>query len=170
MLDNETFTLKKIWQTTTLALATALLLMVALAGCAGQAGANQPAPTQSAAPESPANPLAGTSWRLLSYGTPGAEVPVVEDSTITLEFNAAGQAGGTAGCNSYGVRYDLREEALTFNEISRTMMACSREEIAQQENAFLQALESVHGFALSENRLTIWYGGDQGVLNWLKSD
>jgi len=166
MLDNEMFTLKKVWQTTTLVLATALLLLVALAGCAGQAGASQPAPAQSGSQAS----LAGTEWRLLSFGTPGAEVPVVEETTITLHFNDAGQAGGTAGCNSYGARYEVRESELAFNRLSHTMMACAQEQIAQQEKAFLQALENAHGYALAEERLTIWYDGDQGVLNWIKSD
>jgi heat shock protein HslJ len=52
--------------------------------------------------EDEGNSLVGTQWQLESFGPTAAEMPVVEGSTITLEFETAEQAVGSGGCNSYG--------------------------------------------------------------------
>lgn len=172
MSNRDNFTLMKVWKTTTLALAGLMLVMVTLAGCTAQAGANQSAatgPVESGDQAVGEDGLAGTSWRLLSYGMPGAETPVIEGSTITLEFDSEGRAGGTGGCNSYGAHYEVQDKALSFGEISRTMMACTQEDIGKQEQNYFLALETASNFVLDEGRLRIWYESGQGVLNWVKS-
>jgi heat shock protein HslJ len=124
----------------------------------------------------PISRLSNTKWRLVSFGWPGAELqaaatPVIESSTITLEFDADGQAGGFGGCNHYSVEYVVQENMLSFGEITRTLIACE-EGIGQQEKRYFQALETAGEYELAEDHLVIWYSNGQGVLyfvKWLKS-
>ena len=113
--------------------------------------------------------LVNTSWTLVSFGQPGAEVPVIEGSKVTLQFNAEGKASGSGSCNSYSAQYQVKVNLLSFGEINRTLMACEQKGIDQQEQDYLQALGSAGRFELAGDRLTIWYDNDQGVLNWVKS-
>ena len=63
----------------------------------------------------------------------------------------------------------MQEGRLSFNEINRTLMACQQEGIDQQEQNYLQALETAGNFELAGDYLTIGYDNGQGVLNWVKS-
>ena len=111
-----------------------------------------PVPTQ----ETPASPpgddnLANTEWTLESFGSMGAETPVLEGTTVTLIFESGGQAGGSGGCNSYGTDYQVQDNTLIFGEIVSTLMACTEEGITEQEQRYLTALRSA-GEALSHMR------------------
>jgi len=112
--------------------------------------------------------LAGTKWQLVSSGRPGLEKPVLAGSTITLAFDAKGQAAGSAGCNGYGAPYEVQRNRITFGKITRSLMACAQAGVDQQEQQFLQALETLVRYALFEDRLTIWYAGGNEVLNFRK--
>lgn len=112
--------------------------------------------------------LSGTKWKLVSFSEAGLETPVIEESTITLGFDSDGQAGGSGGCNSYGASYEVRENMLSLGEITHTMMACEAEGVGEQEQGYLQALETAGRFERTEDRLTIWYGDGQSTLNWQK--
>lgn len=86
------------------------------------------APGATATPTAPpgaADALAGTHWRLESFGAVGAESLVIAGSTLTLEFGVDGQAGGSAGCNSFGGKYQVRGDTLAFSEIVSTLRDCS---------------------------------------------
>ncbi|MGI6209626.1 MAG: META domain-containing protein [Anaerolineae bacterium] len=127
-------------------------------------------PAADATPDGEAeNPLVGTSWMLVSFGEPGAETQVIEGSTITLEFDAQGQAGGEGGCNSYSGPYEVQDSTIIFGELVRTLIACTQEGINEQEDAYLEALSAAERFELAEDSLTIWYDGEQGVLNFVPS-
>lgn len=117
------------------------------------------------------NPLAGSSWILASFEADGEETLALPDSTVTLEFQTAGQAGGSGGCNSYGGDYQVEDSTLSFGPIVSTMMACADEEIMDQEQRSLAALESATEFELlaDGNQLRIWYGNGDGVLNFVNS-
>jgi heat shock protein HslJ len=115
------------------------------------------------------DPLAGTRWTLESFGEPGAETPVLSGSELTLEFEPAGQAGGSGGCNSFGGRYEAAGEALSFAEINSTLMACEEEERMAQELQYLQALITAESFELVGDRLKIWYDGGSRVLNFTQA-
>ena len=115
------------------------------------------------------NKLVNTSWRLVSFGQPGGEASVIEGSKVTLEFNAERKASGSESCNSYSAKYQVKENLLSFGEINRTLKACEQEGIDQQEQNYLQALETADRFELVGDHLTIWYDNGQGVLNWVKS-
>jgi putative lipoprotein len=141
-------------------------VLLASAACTSQSG-SLPNTGDGQTPEVQRN-LANTKWKLVSFGKPGAETPVVESSTITLEFKAEGQAGGSGGCNSYGAHYEVQGNRLSFGEITSTLMACEQEGLGQQEQRYFQALETTSRFELTGDRLTVWYGDAQGVLNFVK--
>ncbi len=117
-----------------------------------------------------ASSLADTKWTLASFSQVGGELPVVNGSTITLEFNAQGQAVGSGGCNAYTAHDEVQGNMLSFSEITHTLMACQQEGIGQQEKRYFQALETTSRFESSGDRLMIWYDDGRGVLNLVRSN
>lgn len=107
--------------------------------------------------------LENTHWSLVSFGAPGAERPLVEGSTITLLL-ADGQAGGMGGCNSYGGSYEVENGSLSFDEITRTLIACADENVTEQEQRYFEALESAGSYELEGNHLRISYDDGGGLL------
>jgi heat shock protein HslJ len=142
------------------------LLLLFLAACTPQSG-SIPNTGERQSPE-PQSSLANTKWTLISFGQVNNETPVVDSSTVTLEFDAQGQAVGSGGCNPYSAHYEVQGNMLAFGEITHTLMACESEGIGQQEQHFFQSLETAGRFELSGDPLTIWYDNGQGVLNWVK--
>jgi heat shock protein HslJ len=112
--------------------------------------------------------LEGTQWILLSLGRPGEEAPVIEATEVTLSFEAGNQAGGSAGCNTFGGDYEVTDNSLAFSQVVSTLRACAEEPLNEQEQRYLAALQSAGGFAVSEAQLTIWYDDGQGVLNFVR--
>lgn len=111
--------------------------------------------------------LENTSWQLISFGAPGAELPVVADSNVTLKFGATGEVTGFGGCNSYSGAYETQDNRLAFGEIVNTLRACLDEGITQQELQYLDALQRADRFDMVEGSLTIWYDNASGVLNFV---
>jgi heat shock protein HslJ len=152
------------------------ILVLAVAACAAATesipdtgGGPTPGPeTPVVSSEQPGagDALANTRWRLVSFGEPGAETPVVAGSTVTLEFEADGRVGGSGGCNSYGGQYQVQDGAVSFGELVSTLMACTDERLMQQEQQYLAALQSAGQFELAGRRLTIRYAGGRGALNF----
>ena len=133
-----------------------LLLIIVLTACIPQTGGE---PTQPAGVA-----LEGTRWVLESIG----DTPVVAGSEVSLQFDADNQAGGNAGCNSYGGTYVLTGSQIEFTEIVSTLMACVDETMMDQESAYLQALNSAHSVSVEGDRLTISYEG--GQLNFVRAE
>ena len=103
--------------------------------------------------------LAGTEWRLESLDGQ----PVVDGTTVTLNFGPDGQANGSGGCNGYSGSYQLSGDTLSFGQIASTLMACA-EPILAQESAFFAAMGSVSGYTLDGDQLTITYGDNQALV------
>ncbi|HLF26931.1 MAG TPA: META domain-containing protein [Anaerolineae bacterium] len=152
-------------------LLVAIVLTISACGPTGAATTPTLMPTQPPSnpqPPGDTNSLANTHWMLESFGALGAETPVVEGSSVTLEFGADGQAGGSGGCNSYGGPYQVQGDTLTFGEITSTLRACEDESIMQQEAEYFEALRSASTFELTGGNLTIFYGDGQ-ALNCISS-
>ncbi len=96
--------------------------------------------------------LDGTEWVLTSLN--GSDL--IAGSNITLGF-AEGQAGGFAGCNSYGGEYTAADGGvLTIAELAMTAMDCPTPEgIIEQENAYQQALLNAAAYRITDDRLEI---------------
>lgn len=142
------------------------MLVLALAACTPKAEAAIN-PDDGKTPENEVN-LVETKWSLVSFGDVGTEVPLIEDTAITIEFDDEGQAGGSGGCNSYGMQYKILGDEISFSEITSTLMACEFENLGEQEQRFFKALETAGRLEIKGDNLTIWYNGGQGVLNWQK--
>ena len=102
------------------------------------------------------DPLAGTSWELISEVPADVEATPEVDGmarSITLTFEAEGQAAGRGGCNSYSTTYALEGTSISFSEIVSTRMACEGGDIMQREQEFFAALSSASQFGLTDQRL-----------------
>jgi heat shock protein HslJ len=143
-----------------------LIFLSILSACTSAAAQVTTPAVEPTTPVETENPLANTRWTLISFGAPGAEIPVLEGSALTLEFEADGQAGGSGGCNSYGGEYRVQDNTLSLSQLNSTLMACADERVTQQEQAYLEALHSAGQFELTENHLTLSYNGGQGALNF----
>jgi len=113
--------------------------------------------------------LAGTEWRLVSFGSAGSEASLVAGTTVTLKFGEDGRASGSTGCNSYSGTYQVRGDVIIFGRLISTKRACLDQNANQQEQRFLSALESANRFRLSSNRLTIMSERGRNALNFVNS-
>ena len=111
--------------------------------------------------------LAGTNWRLVSLGPPGAETDIVAGTTVTANFGEDGRIGGSTGCNSYGGTYEVRGDTITIGRLVSTRRACLDQNANEQERRFLAALEAANRFRLSSNRLTVFADRGRSVLNFI---
>ena len=118
-----------------------------------------------ASPEGIPGPAGGetgmenTQWNLVSFG----ETPLIQGSAINLLL-AAGQAGGSGGCNSYGGSYKVEGTSISFSEITSTKRACTDAQVTEQEQRYFLALETASEYFVEGNQLRITYNDGQGVL------
>ncbi|MGD8856295.1 MAG: META domain-containing protein, partial [Chloroflexota bacterium] len=103
--------------------------------------------------------VADKLWVLIAYGDAGNPTVVTEGTVITAVFNSAEPTvSGSGGCNNYFTGYESTDDGgLTINgPIGGTMMFCDG--LMDQEAAYFAALETVSGWALSdEGRLELTY-------------
>jgi heat shock protein HslJ/chitodextrinase len=107
--------------------------------------------------------VADRVWVLVGYGEALNPTVVEEGTVITAVFSSVdGQVTGSAGCNNYFTGYDASDTGgITIGgPIGATMMAC--ETGMEQEAAYLDALETVSDWTLSEQgRLELSYSSGQ---------
>ncbi|MBL8165028.1 MAG: META domain-containing protein [Anaerolineae bacterium] len=106
------------------------------------------------------DPLLGTQWQLSAIGG----TPVIQDTTITLEFRYGQQVVGSGGCNSYSGGYVLLTgTGLNFDPLVSTKMACAGEGITEQESSFLSTLQTTAFYEMQGEQLTLWTAADQSM-------
>lgn len=108
--------------------------------------------------------LTGVTWKLVSYGTPGAEQDAVADVPTSLVFGDDGQVSGSMGCNSFGGEYKVDGNQITFGPLVSTLMACD-EPIMNQESAVLKIFTGSVDYKISSTTLTIT-GADGSVATF----
>jgi heat shock protein HslJ len=96
------------------------------------------------------NALAGTQWVL---STLNGNAPL-EDTQVTLNFDTEGRVAGSDGCNRFFGSCSAQGDALAFQQIAGTLMACPPERMAQSR-AFTRALGSTQTFAMADGNLTL---------------
>jgi heat shock protein HslJ len=99
--------------------------------------------------------LDGTTWTLLELSE---DQPALADTEVTLSF-AGDQLSGSAGCNNYTGSFSLGADnpfVLTTGPIAATKMACP-DPILNQENAYLNALQSAVQWGYEIGKLAIYY-------------
>jgi putative lipoprotein len=92
--------------------------------------------------------LEGVNW-VLARTIPGTEITAVFDG---------GQISGSAGCNNYFGTYvtssSRGRNTISISELGTTMMMCA-EEIAEQEQEYLAALQSATNYSIDGTTLEI---------------
>lgn len=140
--------------------ATALLLPV-LAACGSS---SLGAPSSSTSPGTPigaqpsgGGPLAGTSW-VLTAGPLSSED--LDTSGITLEF-ADTELSGSSGVNRYTGGYtSTTDGSLQIGTLASTAMAGDEAAMALEQD-YLAALQSIFGYTIAGDTLTLVGAADQ---------
>ncbi len=118
-----------------------------LAGCIGPGGLKL------------ADPLSGTRWELAQLG----EEAALSGVEVTLQFDT-GQAGGSAGCNSYGGAYEIKGHDLVFEPLHSTLMACLDEAVMAQEGNYLHALGQTSAWEFKGEQLYLYDSARQSLM------
>lgn len=111
------------------------------------------------------NPLAGTSWKLASYGPAASPQPAALDVETSLAFAAGGKLNGNFGCNSFGGDYTVKDGQIVFGSIVTTMMACDGPRMEQEAVGF-QVLKDTAGFKVEGGTLTLTSADGSAVLTF----
>ncbi|HQY91879.1 META domain-containing protein [Caldilinea sp.] len=99
--------------------------------------------------------LTGVTWVATSYNNGrGAAVSILADTEITAIFDAAGEVGGSAGCNRYFSSYTVEDALIAIQPAASTRKLCP-EPIMEQEYAYLSALPTVATFAIQGDQLEL---------------
>lgn len=98
--------------------------------------------------------LPGTRWVVTGFTLDGAGGVLPAGARLTLDFDAAGGAGGTAGCNSYFATVALTDQGISITGIGSTEMACEPE-VMDREMRFLTALGRAATVVRDGDRLTL---------------
>jgi heat shock protein HslJ len=112
--------------------------------------------------------LAGTQWRLDSFGGVGDKKPVVDGTSITIQFGSDSRASGSSGCNSYSGTYNTEGERLSFGQMISTMRACVEPKANQQEQKYMAALRAITRFTITESSLSL-SDDTEVLLNFISS-
>ena len=107
-------------------------------------------------------PLAGTSWTLLSVG--GS--PAI--GNVEVEFSEENGISGWTGCNSYDGRYSASGSSFTIEELRWTEAGCPSRELFAQESLYTDLLVDAEGFAIGGSQLTITSSDGQTITFALK--
>lgn len=120
-------------------------------------------PSETAVPTDPAAPagLIVVEWVLVSYGPASDPVAALPGTKVTAVFDAAGQVGGSTGCNSYSASYQIDGSQLTIGNVAQTLMACAEETIMAQEAAYTAALGAAQTITIEGDTLIIAYKGGE---------
>lgn len=102
-------------------------------------------------------PFESTAWVLESYGEPGDPQAVIEGTEITATFSRAErQVEGSAGCNHYFGDYTVNRSKLSIPVVASTEMYCMEPEgVMEQEQQYLQALQSAESYEIRDGKLRI---------------
>jgi heat shock protein HslJ len=90
-----------------------------------------------------------------------ATIDLPGTSWVLAELDGADQGGvtGTGGCNTYNGEVTIDGSELTFSPLATTQMFCAEDGVADQEQAFLTALQGVTSYTVDdEGRLVLQDG------------
>jgi len=133
-------------------LVAGLAIMLGTSACspdeASVAGAPTPAAEQTMKPDVT---LSNTYWKLVELN--GAAVEPGEGKELHMILRGEDQVGGYAGCNQFTGSVTVSGDGLSFGPIASTRRMCA--DAMQQEDAFLQALESAYRYSISGEDLAV---------------
>ena len=88
-------------------------------------------------------------------GANGTLVPPVVGSVLTLVFGTDGTLTGTTGCNSLFGEYDIAGSAVIIEPLGTTRMACTSDQLSQQEAAYVDALGRAASWTMDATGLSL---------------
>ena len=89
-------------------------------------------------------------------------------TSLTAVFGQSNDLSGSGGCNSYGARYQVDANSLRIRNLSASRSVCeSPEGTMEQEEAFLNNLESANGFSTEAGQLYLTRGG-QAIIEFVQ--
>jgi heat shock protein HslJ len=117
------------------------------------------------------DPIAGTTWRLLSIESMTTEQPtttIADPSKYTVTFGDDGQAAFQVDCNRGSGTFQTAAAAgdsgsLTFGPISLTRMFCPQ---PSDDTRVATALGNVRSYLLSNGQLHLSLMADSGIMHW----
>jgi len=131
------------------------VLALLLAGCAD---GREP-------PRQAADGIVGPVWVAEDIAGAG----IVDNSRVTLQLGADGQASGRGGCNGYGGTYTLAGDSLRFGPLISTMMACA-EALMTQERRYFDALAQATRYAVADDGALMLTTADGQALLFRRDD
>jgi heat shock protein HslJ len=109
----------------------------------------------------PPGQVSGVEWRLVEIdGAPAVRSPdgMGRDAYLQLDADSARVTGFTT-CNRFFGRYETPSAGrLRFSDIGSTKMACVEPARAQQEQKFMNMLQSADRYEIAGDRLTLYAG------------
>ena len=114
-------------------------------------------------PTKPDVSLTNTYWKLVELD--GAAVEPGEGKELHMILRGDDQVAGYAGCNQFTGSVTVTGDGLAVGPIASTRRMCP--DVMQQEDAFLQALESAHRFDISGEDLAIENAGGEIVMRFV---
>ncbi len=133
-----------------------LILLIVAAGCTGTS------------PGSSGQPLTGTEWTLTDYVSGGKSLQTLDGTRITISFGDGGQITGTAGCNHYFARYEMKGTAITIGQAGSTEMACMADGVMEQESTYLTLLGKAASVTTGNDRLTFADATGTTILSYAR--
>ena len=107
--------------------------------------------------------LPGTSWKLVSYGPAGNQIPAAPGVDTNLDFGTDGTVNGNLGCNSFSGNYQVTNGNIVFTMMISTMMACPGPGFTQ-EGIALKIMNGTVRYTVSGNKLTLYASsGDTAI-------
>ena len=102
--------------------------------------------------------LEGAAWSVTGYnnGRQAVVSPLLH-TELTLAFRD-GALSGSSGCNRYTGTYKREGERLTIGPLASTRKACPGQDVMQQEQQFLAALQGVATWSIRDDRLDLRTG------------
>ena len=114
---------------------------------------------QPSAPEAPPAsaldaPLVNTYWKLTELrGQPVVPAPNQREAHIVLRVGEQSRVGGSGGCNRLTGGYRIEGDAIAFDHLATTRMACPQG--MDTEQAFLEALGEARTWKVGGERLEL---------------
>lgn len=103
------------------------------------------------------------SWQLESYGPLDGPTLAASGRPATIAFEADSISGNT-GCNSFGGPYQATADTIIFGELFSTLVACTSDELNNQERAIFSALQGTVPYTISNDLLLISYDAGRQAL------
>ena len=131
-----------------------VVVMLGMHGCAQDEAGVAETPSQPATAAESVKPdvsLTNTYWKLVELN--GGPVQPGEGKELHMIIKADDRVTGYSGCNQFMGSVTVSGDGLSFGPVAGTRRMC--EGVMDQENAFLQALESAHRHAISGEDLEI---------------